>query len=255
MRPLVCLTLFAASMQGAQALSLPGLDGGRTHYLPLIIREATAQGIPPELADAVAMVETGYRPDAVGSSGEIGLMQVMPATARQLGFYGTTIELADPATNIALGVRYLARAWMLGGGDICRSLMKYRAGLGQETMTPLSAGYCTRAIAWLGSTGSSLARGATIPDGSVASPALSADPYVIAIAPALAAQARFRQDQITQRLPAPAREQRRILPGLALNEAQSSRQRVLPGHRAGLSEHVVSNVQAAIQSSLAETNP
>ncbi|WP_261405775.1 lytic transglycosylase domain-containing protein [Chenggangzhangella methanolivorans] len=42
--------------------------------------------MPPELAEAVATVESGFDPRAVGGVGEIGLMQVLPSTARMLGF-------------------------------------------------------------------------------------------------------------------------------------------------------------------------
>jgi len=105
--------------------------------------------VPPALADAVAIVETGYTPGSVGSSGEIGMMQVMPATARMLGFAGTTSALFDPATNIHYGVTYLARAWAASGGDACRALMKYRAGVGEDGFSPLSIQYCHRAAAWL----------------------------------------------------------------------------------------------------------
>ena len=128
---------------------------------PLILREAALRGVPPEIADAVAMVETGYRADAVGTSGEIGIMQVMPATARQLGFSGTNDQLFVPETNIALGVAYLSRAWAASGGDICRALMKYRAGLAEELMTPLSSQYCAHAVAWLRGDRSLLATGHT----------------------------------------------------------------------------------------------
>ena len=225
----------------AAAMALPGLEGGRTQYLPMVVQEATAQAIPPELADAVAMVETGYRPDVIGSSGEVGLMQIMPATARQLGFRGTTAELAAPATNIALGVRYLARAWALGGGDVCRSLMKYRAGLGQEVMTPLSAAYCTRAIAWLGSTGSRLARSATLPDGAAAPPP-AADPYVIAIVPALAAQALLHPVMATARQPVgPYRPHRLMADQQAADNARFA------AHQRRLSPASLASVQAAIE--------
>ncbi len=253
MRPPRWLALLLVPAQGAYALSLPGLEGGRAQYLPLVIQEATAQGIPPELADAVAMVETGYRPDAVGSSGEIGLMQVMPATARQLGFSGTSAELADPAINIALGVRYLARAWSLSGGDICRSLMKYRAGLGQELMTPLSAAYCTRAIAWLGSTGSRLASIAPLPDGGAA-PTPPADPYVIAIVPALAAR---RPGMLVQGPPvwAGSWERRADDHSLALNHPYSSSRMVSRERRAGPSERSMHKVQAAVEAALADADP
>jgi soluble lytic murein transglycosylase-like protein len=89
-------------------------------------------------------VESDFRADTVGAAGEIGLMQVLPATARLLGFMGSDRELAEPATNIRLGVTYLARAWRLAEGDLCRALMKYRASHGEDQMTPLSLEYCRR---------------------------------------------------------------------------------------------------------------
>jgi hypothetical protein len=42
-------------------------------------------------------------------------------------------------------VKYLSRAWRLAGGDLCRALMKYRAGHGEEVMTARSRIYCNRA--------------------------------------------------------------------------------------------------------------
>ncbi|WP_342733560.1 transglycosylase SLT domain-containing protein [Bradyrhizobium sp. B117] len=72
-------------------------------------------------------------------------MQVRPETAAMLGFRGNTTELAEPDINIHYGVLYLARAWRLAGGDLCRALMKYRAGHGEETMTARSQVYCNRA--------------------------------------------------------------------------------------------------------------
>src|SRR5262249_14411656 len=76
---------------------------------------------------------------------EIGLMQVRPETAAMLGFRGTTAELARPEINIHYGVIYLAAAWRRAEGDLCRALMKYRSGHGEETMTPRSVLYCNRA--------------------------------------------------------------------------------------------------------------
>ncbi|WP_035675785.1 transglycosylase SLT domain-containing protein, partial [Bradyrhizobium liaoningense] len=84
-------------------------------------------------------------PAVIGSVGEIGLMQVRPETAAMLGFRGSNAELAEPDINIHYGVLYLSRAWLLAGGDLCRALMKYRAGHGEETMTPRSQVYCNRA--------------------------------------------------------------------------------------------------------------
>ena len=175
----------------AKASLLPSEDGARTLYLDTIQREAAQQGVPAALADAVAMVETGYHVNAVGTSGEIGMMQIMPATARQLGFAGTLAALFQPATNIHLGVAYLARAWAISGGNVCRALMKYRAGLGEEMMSPLSVTYCARAMTWLDATGSNLAQGGpgnTI-SAAAAPAALAPDPHVVAMFPPLPEQA------------------------------------------------------------------
>jgi len=139
----------------------------RSTYLPLITREAEQKGLPPALADAVAKVESGFNPNAVGGVGEVGLMQVRPETAAMLGHQGGTTGLFDPETNVRLGVTYLARAWQLAKGDVCQTLMKYRSGWGEERMTPLSVEYCRRARGHLAAIGSPLAGGA-VPAGDEA---------------------------------------------------------------------------------------
>ena len=133
---------------------------GQTPYAALIEREAGRRGIPAALAYAVTAVESGWNPAAVGTSGETGLMQVMPATASMLGFRGTLAQLAEPAVNIQLGVQYLSGAWARAGGDLCTTLMKYRAGHGETVMSVRSMEYCQRAQHYLASVGSPLASGA-----------------------------------------------------------------------------------------------
>jgi soluble lytic murein transglycosylase-like protein len=140
-------------------------------YRDLVRQEAVRFGIPPDLADAVASIESNYDPGAMGAAGEIGLMQVMPATAAMLGFRGTNAELAVPAVNVSLGVRYLSRAWQLAGTDLCRALMKYRAGHGEEQMSPLSVEYCRRAKLHLARKGSPLVDG--LPIDTAAAPAVA----------------------------------------------------------------------------------
>src|SRR3954469_23160001 len=56
--------------------------------------------------------------------------------------------------------KYLAEAWRLANGNLCRALMKYRAGWGEERLSPLSQEYCRRARVHLANIGSPLA-GAT----------------------------------------------------------------------------------------------
>jgi hypothetical protein len=124
---------------------------GRSHYIYLVRAEARTTALPAEIADVVAYVESGYDPVRIGNAGEIGLMQVRPSTARMLGFRGSAAELFNPAKNVHYGVLYLAQAWRLAKGDLCRALMKYRAGHGTENMTLKSTDYCSRAKAYLAS--------------------------------------------------------------------------------------------------------
>lgn len=149
----------ANAQEPQRSLAVPHGVSERQSYIDIVRREASARGLPPEVAEAVAHVETGFRPDAVGAVGEIGLMQIRPATAEMLGHDGGALGLFDPETNARFAVRYLATAWKLANGDLCRALMKYRAGHGAEVMSPLSANYCLRAKAYLARLGSPLADG------------------------------------------------------------------------------------------------
>jgi Transglycosylase SLT domain len=133
---------------------------GRSTYLDLLTQKAHQAGLPPALADAVIKVESSFNPHAVGGVGEVGLMQVRPETAAMLGYKGGVTGLFEPETNVHYGVAYLARAWQLAKGDVCRALMKYRAGWGEERMSPLSVEYCRRARGHLASIGSPFAEGA-----------------------------------------------------------------------------------------------
>jgi len=156
----------------------PPASGMRDALWPLVRAEALRQGVPPALADAVAIVETGYTPGAVGGSGEIGMMQIMPSTARMLGFTAPMSDLFEPATNAHYGVMYLARAWAASGGNACRALMKYRAGVGEDGFSPLSIQYCRRAAAWLRGQDATLAQ--NVASNTPASPNRS-DPYMISV--------------------------------------------------------------------------
>lgn len=131
----------------------PRQAAGRDGYRKILREKAAALGVPFELADAVTEVESSYNRGAVGGVGEIGLMQVLPSTARMLGFSGTLKELAEPATNIHYGVTYLARAWRLADEDICTAVMKYRAGHGESRFSYRSVDYCIRVRRGLASRG------------------------------------------------------------------------------------------------------
>jgi soluble lytic murein transglycosylase-like protein len=93
--------------------------------LDAIIREAAARhNVDPDLVRSVIHVESGFNASAVSPKGAMGLMQLMPATARQL-------QVANPfdaAQNVDGGVRYLKDLLANNNGDVARSLAAYNAG-------------------------------------------------------------------------------------------------------------------------------
>lgn len=116
-------------------------------YSELISRYAKQYGVPLSLAQAVVRIESNFNPKARGSAGEVGLMQIKPATARMMGYSGSTKGLYDPETNIRFGMKYLAAAHELGGGETCRTILKYNAGHGAKRMNPVSKRYCGKVMA------------------------------------------------------------------------------------------------------------
>ena len=113
-------------------------------FAPLIERYAAMHGVSPALVHAVIQVESNYKPNSKGRAGEIGLMQIKPATARMMGYSGSTKGLFDPETNIKYGLKYLAKAQKLGGGSTCGTILKYNAGHGAKRMNPISSAYCKK---------------------------------------------------------------------------------------------------------------
>ena len=90
----------------------------------IIDSAATASSLAPELLKAVIVVESGFNARAVSKRGAAGLMQLMPATARQ---YGVT-DRFDPTQNIRGGARYLKSLIDRYDNDIKLALAAYNAG-------------------------------------------------------------------------------------------------------------------------------
>ncbi len=118
-------------------------------YSAIIVKYAKQYDVPVELAQAVVRVESNFNPNARGSAGEIGLMQIKPATAKMMGYAGTKKGLFDPETNIKYGMKYLAAAHELGGGETCNTILKYNAGHAAKRMNPVSKAYCGKVLAML----------------------------------------------------------------------------------------------------------
>ncbi|QLF70856.1 transglycosylase SLT domain-containing protein [Peteryoungia desertarenae] len=125
-------------------------DLAKNPYSKLISKYAKAYGVPADLAHAVVRIESNFNAKARGAAGEIGLMQIKPATARSIGYKGSTKGLYDPETNIRYGMKYLATAHQLGGGDTCGTILRYNAGHGAKRMNPISKRYCGKVVAMLG---------------------------------------------------------------------------------------------------------
>ncbi|MGE0503025.1 MAG: lytic transglycosylase domain-containing protein [Rhizobiaceae bacterium] len=151
------LTAFARGETIVKGREGPGIGiavGGKTvggQYHELVNRYATTYGVPIGLAHAVISVESNYRPNARGKAGEIGLMQIKPATAKLMGYSGKSSGLFNPETNIRFGMKYLGMAHRLGGGTTCGTILKYNAGHGAKRMNPISAAYCKKVQRRLGS--------------------------------------------------------------------------------------------------------
>lgn len=95
-------------------------------YDGLIERHAAAIGVRPDLVRAVIQVESAYNPRAVSSVGALGLMQLMPGTADELG----VSDPFDPDQNIRGGVTYLRRLLDRYDGSEELALAAYNAGPG-----------------------------------------------------------------------------------------------------------------------------
>ncbi|NLR96548.1 lytic transglycosylase domain-containing protein [Rhizobium sp. P38BS-XIX] len=121
----------------------------QNRYSPLITKYAKENGVAVELATAVIRIESNFNAKTRGSAGEIGLMQIKPATARLMGYTGRAKGLYDPETNIKFGMKYLAMAQNLGGGQTCNTILKYNAGHGATRMNPISKRYCGKVLALL----------------------------------------------------------------------------------------------------------
>ena len=94
----------------------------------LVVAEAVRNGVvPAPLALAVVDVESGFVPLTVGTSGAIGLMQLLPATAKR-EFAVDADALWEPAANVRFGLRRLARLHDRYGGDWELALSHFRGG-------------------------------------------------------------------------------------------------------------------------------
>jgi len=125
----VALTAFAGAEPALteSAEELARRFGVGRRLAGIIYEEALRAGIEPAMAFGVIAQESGFDPSAVGSSGERGLMQIKPSTARAYDARITPDALLRPETNLRLGLRHLRREVEYFGDPIL-GLMSYHMG-------------------------------------------------------------------------------------------------------------------------------
>lgn len=114
---------------GSLDISLPStVPKMRTHgrFEDIVRQAAAANGVDPNLVDAIVVNESGFNPEATSGAGAQGLMQLMPATAAALGVDNPY----DPVQNIGAGTRYLRQLLDRFGGDVRLAVAAYNAGPG-----------------------------------------------------------------------------------------------------------------------------
>jgi len=119
------LILTACSQQGPKAVPL---YSNETPDLRQLIEAAAVENdVPVALVQRVVIRESAHRPGARNGP-YYGLMQILPATARSMGFRGQPDDLLDAQTNLRYATRYLRGAWMVSDGDMDRAVMWYARG-------------------------------------------------------------------------------------------------------------------------------
>ncbi|QIE45289.1 lytic transglycosylase domain-containing protein [Pseudohalocynthiibacter aestuariivivens] len=127
--PAVLLLLGACgSTKAPETVVGPALYPGETPQIRLLVNQyADHYDVPRPLVHKVIQRESDYRP-AARNGPYYGMMQILPATARGMGFRGQPNDLLDAETNLRWAVKYLRGAWLVSDGDMDEAVMWYARG-------------------------------------------------------------------------------------------------------------------------------
>jgi len=115
----------SAKLDLTKFLPLKSVPANATAPLPEVVASASAAfHLDPDLVNSVIHAESGFNSRAVSPKGARGLMQLMPATAYQLGVY----DSFDPKANVTGGSRYLRELLERYNFDLVKALAAYNAG-------------------------------------------------------------------------------------------------------------------------------
>jgi len=115
--------LMRTAKRSSPSAASAALAQNRRRFASLIDATAQRYRLPAELVHAVVIAESAYDPHAISKKGAVGLMQLMPETARRYGVR----DRRDPAENLTGGVRYL-RDLLLQFRNLTLALAAYNAG-------------------------------------------------------------------------------------------------------------------------------
>ena len=110
--------------QGTASFSARQYRRNKARFTPMIHNVALRHQLRPELLHAVVRAESAYDPWAVSPAGAVGLMQLMPETAKRYGVHNRR----DPASNLDGGARYLRDLLEQFEYDVELALAAYNAG-------------------------------------------------------------------------------------------------------------------------------
>jgi soluble lytic murein transglycosylase-like protein len=127
-RRLVLLAPLALAACGrSDPPSRRGAPADRAEVNRLIAHYARYYDVPEDLVHRMVQIESGYNP-AARNGPYYGLMQILPQTARTMGFRGSPQDLLDADTNLRYSVKYLRGAWLVSRGNRNAAVMWYQRG-------------------------------------------------------------------------------------------------------------------------------
>jgi soluble lytic murein transglycosylase-like protein len=129
--------LYLNQSQYGNNLSLYGQD--RLRLMEEIYDSAIEFEVDPHLAFCIITVESAWDTDAKSEAGAIGLMGIMPSTARLMERTIKTGELYDPFRNVVLGVQWFGKLRILNANNNVAALNEYWCGNGIENNTAYSS--------------------------------------------------------------------------------------------------------------------
>ena len=100
------------------------MSKNKKKFSPIINTAAAKHSLDPRLLHAVIRAESAYNPNAVSHKGAVGLMQLMPQTAKRFGVK----DRENPTENINGGARYLSELLKMFESDIKLAVAAYNAG-------------------------------------------------------------------------------------------------------------------------------